>query len=1092
MKKSLLFVFLFMFISFLNYSQTLLETVNLPVGTFYNYSYGLVYNSGKYWISSNSSTAGKHLINAVNSSGVQVDFLNFTPDWIKESQGLAFDGTDFWFVERKTAYCDLQKLSTSGVVIDSISTKEFFGTNGAYIGGAAWDGTGLWISVYYPDAAAALYKINVAARAIVDTIPVVGLQPQGVTVKGDTIFYVMDGFQGDDEKIFAVDLNTKNELFSFHVPETPGLRQNPRGLAWDGTNFWLLAEPVGAGSGRQLFKYDLSGAGTPGISVPMTTVNFPNTTVGNTSNYNLNLLSNGNAELTIDSIIITGSGFSYNALTFPINLAPGNSQTVTINFIPFDYSFYQSIMKVYSNDPVNPIVNVNLKGQGVLDGARIGLSSTSFNFGNIWVGGEAIAFWNFELFNMGNQSLQISDLHFNFPEFTYNSPNIPFQIFSTDTIQLTVFFYPKQSGSYFDTLKITSNDLTAPVARIFIQGNGYFNQYSYGFPFWQYQVPLHPGSTSAEPRIEGLKAINDITGDGIPEVIISTENYWTMCLDGAASGNSYPLWIFTTFINNSNAGSIGQNFEYGVQDAIQIADDLNGDGYNDVVIAIGGGNEHIYALDGTNGQIIWQFGDEINWSLGDFEAVDVQRDFNNDGVADVLAIADGNTEGTGYKRAFLFNGRNGNIIWEHYYPGPNPAFGKTIISVDDFSGDNIPEVIIAYGNNGGTDLAVRALNGANGQPIWTRSMISYEPKELLALPLPGGGTDIIAAEYFNRIHRLDGTNGNIIWTSMLGSSAGMIQISLIEDINNDQIPDVLVASFANNGLNCFSGANGSQLWTWSMDYQFGVSAVPDLNNDGFQDVIVGSRDGNLYCLSGKGDALLFVHSFPGDWVYTVNSMSSVDGNASYELIAGTKGGKVVCLSGGTVAVPVELTTFTGSTVNGNVVLNWTTATEVNNQGFEIERLQDIKIDGFQNWDKIGFIPGFGTTTDPKSYSFVDENVEAGKYQYRLKQIDFNGIFKYSDVIEVDINTPSEFSLNQNYPNPFNPVTTIKFTLPVSGNANLSVYNSLGEKVETLVNQYFDAGYYQVEWKADKYSSGVYYYRIESGNYNSVKKMMLIK
>ncbi|MDY0083639.1 MAG: T9SS type A sorting domain-containing protein [Ignavibacteriaceae bacterium] len=327
---------------------------------------------------------------------------------------------------------------------------------------------------------------------------------------------------------------------------------------------------------------------------------------------------------------------------------------------------------------------------------------------------------------------------------------------------------------------------------------------------------------------------------------------------------------------------------------------------------------------------------------------------------------------------------------------------------------------------------------------------------------------------------------------MLGSSAGMIQISLIEDINNDQIPDVLVASFANSGLNCLSGANGSQLWTWSMDYQFGVSAVPDLNNDGFQDVIVGSRDGNLYCLSGKGDALLFTHSFPGDWVYTVNSMSSVDGNASYELIAGTKGGKVVCLSGGTVAVPVELTTFTGSTVNGNVVLNWTTATEVNNQGFEIERLQDLKIDGFQNWDKIGFIPGFGTTTDPKSYSFVDENVEAGKYQYRVKQIDFNGIFKYSDVIEVDINTPSEFSLDQNYPNPFNPVTTIKFALPVSGNANLSVYNSLGEKVETLVNQYFDAGYYQVEWKADKYSSGVYYYRIESGNFNSVKKMMLIK
>ncbi|HQI41038.1 MAG: hypothetical protein B6D44_14695 [Ignavibacteriales bacterium UTCHB2] len=1090
MKKLLLFILIL--VSSLSYSQTLLETVNLPAGTFYEYSYGLVYNSGKYWLSSNSSTVGKHLINAVNSSGVQVDFLNFTPDWIKESQGLAFDGTDFWYVERKTAYCDLQKLATSGIVIDSISTKELFGPSGAYVGGAAWDGTGLWISIYYPDAIAALYKINVAARAIVDTIPVVGLQPQGVAVKGDTIFYVMDGFQGDDERIFAVDLNTKTELFSFHVPETPGLRQNPRGLAWDGTYFWLLAEPVGAGSGRQLFKYDLGGGGTPGINVSLTNLEFPNTTVGNTSNFNFNIFSSGNAMLTIDSIKIAGNGFSYDALVFPINITPGNSHSFGIHFTPSNYALYQGTLKIYSNDPVNPIVNVNLKGQGVLDGARIGLSSTSFNFGNIWVGAEGIAYWNFYVFNMGNQTLQISDLHFNLPEFTYNSPNIPFQISSTDTIQLTAFFYPKQTGSYFDTLKITNNDLTTPVAKIFIQGNGYFNQYSYGFPFWQYQAPLHPGSTSTEPRIEGLKPINDITGDGIPEVIISTENYWTMCLDGAASGNSYPLWVFTTFISNSNAGSIGQYGEYGVQDAIQIASDLNGDGYNDVVIATGGGNEHVYVLDGTNGQIIWQFGDENNWSLGDFGAIDVQRDFNNDGIPDVLAIADGNTNGTGYKRAFLFNGANGNIIWEHYYPGPNPAFGKAIISVNDFTGDNIPEVIIAYGNNGSTDLAVRALNGANGQPIWTRSMITYEPKELLALPLPGGGTDIIAAEYFNRIHRLNGTNGNIVWTSMLGSAAGMIQIALLQDINNDQIPEVLVASFANNGLNCLSGANGSLLWSWQMDYQFGVAAVPDLNNDGFQDVIAGSRDGNLYCISGKGDALLFSHSFPGDWVYTVNYMSSIDGNASKEVIAGTKSGKVVCFSGGTVAVPVELTAFTGNPVNGNVLLNWTTATEINNQGFEVQRLKDHKIEGLNEWERIGFVSGFGTTTEAKSYSFTDENVKAGKYQYRLKQIDFDGSFEYSNIIEVDVNTPAEYSLEQNYPNPFNPVTTIKFSLPVSGNVNLSVYNSLGEKVETLANQYFEAGHHQIIWKADKYSSGVYYYRIEAGNYNSVKKMMLIK
>ncbi len=773
-------------------------------------------------------------------------------------------------------------------------------------------------------------------------------------------------------------------------------------------------------------------------------------------------------------------------MSFPFNIPPGGSQDVTINFTPATYFNYQGILKIYCNDPVKPINDVNLHGQGVLSGARIGLSATSHNFGTVWIGEEGVAFWNFYVFNMGNETLQISDLQFNLPEFTYNAPAVPFQIFSTDTLQLTAYFYPTQIETYSDTLKITNSDLTTPTAKISMEGSGVFNDYNYGYMFWQYQVPPHPNSSSADPRVEGLKPINDITGDGIPEVIISTENYWTMCLDGAASGSSYPLWIFTTYISNFNAGSIGANFEYGVQDAIQIANDLNGDGFNDVVIATGGGNEHVYALDGTNGEIIWQYGDDINYSLGDFEAVDVKRDFNGDNIEDVLAIADGNSEGTGYKRAYLFNGTNGNIIWEHYYPGPNPAFGKTIISVDDFTGDNIPEAVIAYGNNGSTNQAVRALNGANGQEIWTREMIDYEPKELLALPLPGGGSDIIAAEYFNRIHRLNGTNGSVVWTYPLGASAGVIQISLIKDINSDQIPDILIASFANNGLNCLSGADGVQLWFWQMDYQFGVTSIPDINNDGVEDVLAGARYGNFYCISGRGDSLFFMHSFPGDWVYTVNSMLSIDGNFSNEIIVGTKNGKIVCFSAGTFAVPVEITIFSGYATNNNVTLNWSTATETNNAGFEIERKSN------ESWDKIGFIPGSGTTTELRSYSFIDENILSGFYSYRLKQIDFNGNYEYSDVIEIEIGTPTEYSLEQNYPNPFNPTTTISYSIKKKGLVSLKVFDILGNKVKTIVNEEQESGNYKVQFNAYKIASGIYFYTLQAGEFISTKKMILLK
>ncbi len=729
--KKLFIISLFVFSS-VSYSQTLLETIDLPTGAFWNSAYGMVNQDSKYWISSSSSSTGKGIIYAVNSNGILVDTLDFDSPWLRASQGLDFDGTDFWYVERKISRCDLYKVTSSGIVIDSIPTAELFGTANFYLGGAAWDGSGIWISVYYPDASAALYKINVAARSIVDTIPVFGLQPQGITVKGDTLFYVMNGFQGDDERIYAVDLTTKDTLFSFHVPETPGVRQNPRGLAWDGTYFWLLAEPVGASSGRQLFKYDLAGSGTPQIFVPQSFITFPNTTVGSTTNAIVQIYNNGSATLTVDSITVGGNIFYIDPVSFPLNIVPGSSENITVNFTPLDYVYYTGLLTIYNDDPVNPVVDVDLAGQGLLDGPVIGLTSNYHNFENVWVGEEGRTYWQFKLFNQGDELLLVSDMQFNLPEYSYDSPAFPFQVFPADTVSLTIYFYPTQSGTYNDTLRISSNDPVNSIAKVAVTGVGMFDQFNYGYTFWNYQVPDNPNTSSDEFRVEGLKPINDITGDGVNEVIISTDNYWTMCLDGAASGSSFPIWTFNTYINNSNAGSIGQSWDYGVQDAIQIANDLNNDGKNDVVIGTGGGNEHVYAIDGTNGEIIWQYGDEINYSLGDFEAVDVQRDFNGDQVEDVLAIADGNDQGSGYKRAFLFDGTDGSLEWEHYYPGPNPAFGKTIISIDDINGDNLPDAVIAYGNNGTANQSVRALDGTNGTTLWTRDMVDWEPKELFS------------------------------------------------------------------------------------------------------------------------------------------------------------------------------------------------------------------------------------------------------------------------------------------------------------------------------------------------------------------------
>jgi hypothetical protein len=195
---------------------------------------------------------------------------------------------------------------------------------------------------------------------------------------------------------------------------------------------------------------------------------------------------------------------------------------------------------------------------------------------------------------------------------------------------------------------------------------------------------------------------------------------------------------------------------------------------------------------------------------------------------------------------------------------------------------------------------------------------------------------------------------------------------------------------------------------------------------------------------------------------------------------------------GGVYVPVELTSFTANIVDRSVLLNWTTATEVNNQGFEIER----STDGL-NFNQIGYVPGFGTTTEPKSYSYTDQSVTSGTYYYRLKQIDFDGSFAYSSVAEVEVSLPTVFSLEQNYPNPFNPSTSIQFSLPTDAQVKINVYNLVGENISEIVSGNFAAGTHKVNFNASTLTSGIYFYRLEATGidrnfFSDIRKMTLLK
>ncbi len=194
-------------------------------------------------------------------------------------------------------------------------------------------------------------------------------------------------------------------------------------------------------------------------------------------------------------------------------------------------------------------------------------------------------------------------------------------------------------------------------------------------------------------------------------------------------------------------------------------------------------------------------------------------------------------------------------------------------------------------------------------------------------------------------------------------------------------------------------------------------------------------------------------------------------------------------------VPVELTMFKADVINNGVVLEWTTATELNNKGFEIER----KTAGQTAWQTISFVAGNGTTTELNNYTYTDNSVLLNTtYSYRLKQIDFDGALSYSKIVEVTNNgIPVTYNLSQNYPNPFNPSTVINYSLPSSSNVKLVVTNTLGQEVAVLVNEQQKEGTYKVNFNASSLSSGVYFYSLIAENadgqaFKSVKKMMILK
>ncbi len=366
-------------------------------------------------------------------------------------------------------------------------------------------------------------------------------------------------------------------------------------------------------------------------------------------------------------------------------------------------------------------------------------------------------------------------------------------------------------------------------------------------------------------------------------------------------------------------------------------------------------------------------------------------------------------------------------------------------------------IYASYSDDGGTTWA-------------TNQRMSNQKMRINCTSCPGGGTPRYQGDYDAIISH--NNQALAMWTDFrsgnYGSYVGYFpDFAMTLSTNSVIIP--------NSGGSEFVTVNVPDVKLYTNDAVFSAIVTPTPANG---TIDVDFPGGNV------------VNSFPGSVQLRIQTTGNVTLGSYTITVQGNGPSDVPPVHRRTISldviVPVELVSFSANTDKNDVILTWFTATETNNSGFEVQRKTN------DEYESIAFVEGNGTTTETQDYLFRDKNLLSETYTYRLKQMDFDGSFAYSDEVEIDIQQPDVFYLGQNYPNPFNPSTVIKYSVPADGNVSLKVYDVLGNEVSSLVDEFKQAGTFDVSFDGSNLSSGVYYYRLTAGEMTTTKKLMLTK